>query len=447
MLGSPSLSAVEIAPSVASLYTIEGDKVVLHPHPGQARVLRSKARFILMTSGTQSGKTSFGPWWLWTEIQRRGGGDYIAATSTFDLFKLKMLPEIRKIYEDVLGIGRYWPGLRVMELQDPATGKFKAVKQDDEMWGRIILRSAEAPAGLESATAKDAWLDEVGMDNWDVTAWEAIQRRLSISQGRALGTTTVYNLGWTKREWYDRAVAGDPDYEVVQFDSIENPVFPIAEYERARRTLPGWRFEMFYQGRYAKPQGLIYQDFNEATMLFDYEPGKFPTSFPHFVGIDFGGQNMATLYGVEDQRETPSVLYIYAEYLEGGMSTKEHAKKMHSRIGGRSDVEITGGAASEEQERRDWKEEGIDIYEPAFGDVEVGINNVIELIKTDRLRVARHLTGLISELNSYRRKLLPDGTISEDIENKSLFHRLDALRYLCLRVTKKGVTVAGAWGR
>ena len=138
----------------------ETGKLTLNFHSGQTKAWDSDKRFVLMLAGTQGGKTSFGPWWLWREIQKKGRGDYLAITTSYDLFILKMLPELRKVFEGVLRIGRWWGGYKVIELCDPETGKFLANLQSDEMWGRIILRSANAESGLEASTAKAAWLDE-----------------------------------------------------------------------------------------------------------------------------------------------------------------------------------------------------------------------------------------------------------------------------------------------
>jgi hypothetical protein len=110
----------------ASLWRIEEESLHLALHPGQARAWESKARFVAIIAGTQSGKTSFLPWWLYGgRSQRCGPGDYIAATASFDLFKLKFLPEIRTVFEHTLRCGRYWAGDRVIELADPE-GKFLA---------------------------------------------------------------------------------------------------------------------------------------------------------------------------------------------------------------------------------------------------------------------------------------------------------------------------------
>src|SRR5690606_1835491 len=90
--------------------------VDLRFHDGQARAWRSVRRIVAIISGSQGGKTSFGPWWLAREVETCGPGDYLAVTATFDLFKLKMLPSIREVFEDILGIARYWAGDQVLEL-------------------------------------------------------------------------------------------------------------------------------------------------------------------------------------------------------------------------------------------------------------------------------------------------------------------------------------------
>lgn len=428
----------------------------LNLHAGQAAVWESVARFVLMLSGSQGGKTSFGPWWIWRELQRLGQGDYLAATSSFDLFKLKMLPEIRKTFEEILGVGRYWSSMRVMEISDPVTGRFWAKSGDDPMWARIILRSAESPAGLESTSAKAAWLDEVGQDGWDVTVWEAILRRLALAEGRVLGTTTVYNSGWIKTEWYDRWAAGDDLYDVIQFDSTANPVFPRAEFKRAKRSMPEWRFNMFYRGRFGKPTGMIYKDFEDRHLVD--RAGKLVNglklrpSWRVFVAVDYGGANNATLYIIEDPNPTPSKFYVVAEYLEGDLSSADHVANIRTRLVEifgwvPDDLTVMGGSKSETQQRRDWAAAGLKVHEPDVSDVEAGISAVIELLKTDRLYFLRTLVGVIDEKNKYRRKIEPDGTVLETIMEKAKFHRLDALRYFAVFIKHHKIKKARSIGR
>jgi len=381
--------------------------------------------------------TSWGPWWLWREIYGfdgypgRGSGDYIAATATFDLFKLKLLPELRYIFERVLGVGRYWSGDKIIELRNPETEEFEAATSSDPMWGRIILRSASSEGGLESATAKGAWLDEAGQDSFRIDAWEAVLRRLSIHEGRVLGTTTPYNLGWIKTQIYDQWLKGDKDFDVIQFASTMNPNFSKREFKRAERTMPLWKFLMFYKGEFARPPGLIYSDFNEE--YNKCKPFTIPPHWPRFVGLDPGGVNLATIWVAEDP--VTHMYYIYRETLEGNMTTKEHVEALRKRAEGENLVMVAGGAPSEGQIRLDWGANGQLVHEPLITEVWPGIDRVIELFKEKRLVVFDTCTGLLDELRIYSRKLDPK-TLEpiNEIKDKNRYHRLDSLRYVASRL-------------
>lgn len=421
-------------------FSKEGE-LTLNFHHGQKKAWDSDKRFVFILAGTQSGKTSFGPWWLWREVygdgngyKGAGSGDYLAVTANYDLFKLKMLPEMLYVFEQILNVGRYHPSDRVIELKNPETGQFEAEKASDPMWARIILRSAAAGAkkgkegagGLESATAKVAWLDECGLDEFSLQAWEAVLRRLSLSQGRILGTTTLYNLGWMKHEVYERWGVGDPDFDVIQFDSIMNPAFPRLEYERAHRTLPTWKFRMMYQGQYDRPAGMIYSDFDESIHLV--EPFEIPREWARYVGIDPGAINTATIWLAEDVDR--KAFYLYRDTLEGNMTSKQHAEKAEERAKRERVVKWIGGSKSEKQFRMDWSDAGINVQEPSISDVEAGIDRVIGLLKEKRLFVFNTCRGIIDEFGTYSRKLDEQGQPTEQIKDKEKFHRLDALRYV-----------------
>jgi hypothetical protein len=412
----------------------DNGKLTLNFHPGQLKAWKSKARFVFILAGTQSGKTSFGGFWLYKEIKNKGPGDYLAVSPTYDLFRLKMLPEMLSIFVDLLKIGRYYPSERLIEIADPKTGEFLAKKASDRMYGRIILRSAEAGSkhggagvgGLESATAKAAWLDECGMDTFSLAAWEAVLRRLSLSQGRVLGTTTIYNHGWLKSELYDRWQKGNESIDIIQFESLLNPAFPRSEYERAYSTLPEWKFNLLYRGRYDRPAGMIYGDFDSAVHVVpDFQ---IPIDWNRFVGIDPGAIHTALIWLAGDTERDS--FYIYRESLEGDLTTREHASKAKAQAEGEHVKKWVGGSKSEKQFRLDWKDAGINIEEPAIIDVEAGIDRVIDLLKAKRLYIFSSCRGIKDEFGTYSRKLNDRGEPTEVIQNKERFHQLDALRYV-----------------
>jgi hypothetical protein len=402
-------------PTATTLISVKHDRARFTLHPGQTRPYKSTRRFTFVVAGTQSGKTSFGPLWLRAEIERAGAGDYLAATATFDLFKLKMLPEMKYFFCTLQG----WQWVASDRTIVSPSGKT-----------RIILRSANAEGGLESATAKAAWLDECGQDAFRLEAWQAVQRRLSLSQGRVLGTTTPYNLGWLKTEVYDRWRAQDPDYQIVQFASTMNPAFPLAEFERARRVLPDWKFRMFYEGEFTRPAGLIYADFDESIQLVD--DFSIPPDWPRWVGADFGGAHTSLVWLA--QNPAKDVYYLYRESLEGGLSTREHAAKALEFAQAENVVFWAGGAKSETQQRMDWQSNGVPLREPQFADVEAGIDRVTELIKTRRLFVFRSCVGTRDELGTYAREVDEYGLPTAKIKDKEKFHRLDALRYIAQHI-------------
>lgn len=395
-------------------------------HPGQTQAWQSQRRFTFVLAGTQSGKTSWGPWWLYKQIRRSGRGDYLAVTSSYDLFKLKMLPALRETFEYILRIGRYWSGDRILELADPETGRFWAKRADDPMWGRIILRSAESGGGLESATAHAAWLDEAGQDSFTLDVYQAVLRRLSLSQGPVLGTTTIYNLGWLKHEIYDPWLNGAEDIAVIQFPSYLNPAFPRAEYDRMRGQMQLARFLMFYDGQFARPAGMIYSCFDDA--IHKIKTFDIPREWPRYVGLDFGGANTALVWLAENP--LTSCYYLYRESLSGNKATNVHAADALTYQATENIAGWWGGAPGETQQRMDWNASGVWVAQPPIDDVESGIDKVFSLFAVKRLYVFEDCRGVLDEIGSYKRKVDGNGLITNEIEHKRTFHRLDALRYV-----------------
>jgi len=396
---------------MSNLLSYDGIKLSLSLHPGQTKAWDSKKRFIFIIAGTQSGKTSFLPLWLDREIQQKGEGDYIAVTATYDLLKMKFLPDLQNYFIHLLG----W--------QYSASEKTIWKEYKPHLFTRIICRSADAEGGLESASAKAALFDECGQDGVKVNAWEAILRRLSLSQGRVLAGTTPYNLGWLKTQIFDKWRAGDPDIQVIQFKSIMNPSFPRAEYERAKRTLPTWKFEMFYNGNFSRPAGMIYEDFDTRHILPAF---NIPADWARYMGTDFGAVHTCNVWLAQDPES--KLFYLYRERLEGNKTTQQHVNdvKQYNEY----NLITWGGAKSETQQRWDWAAAGLPIAEPPIFEVEPGINRIIALLKERRLFIFDTCSGIIDQFGTYSRELDANGQPTEKIKDKETYHYLDALRYV-----------------
>jgi hypothetical protein len=396
-------------------------------------------RFVAVLSGTQGGKTSFGSPWLYREIQRCGPGDYLVVTPTFPLLELKALPSFRLYFEELLRLGRY-VGSPARKFTFSRNGQQRTFGDSGSAYNTTIFFGYAAdPESLESATAKAAWLDEAGQKRFKLGSWEAVLRRLSLAMGRILVTTTPYNLGWLKQQLWDRWKAGDEDIEVVRFESIANPLFSREEWDRAKRTLPDWKFKMFYRAIFTRPAGLIYDCFDEEKHKIPRF--EIPATWPRFVGLDFGGVNTVALFYA--QKPGTNQLFLYREYKAGGRTAKDHAKAI---LKGEFGIPFcAGGSKSEGQWRQEFNAGGLPVYGPAVTDVEVGIDRVYGAHKADRILVFDDLKSYLDDKMSYSRVLDDNGEPTEEIEDKNSFHFMDAERYIIGRLLPGATATVGRY--
>ncbi len=416
-----------------------GNRLTYHFHAGQLRAWNSRARFIAVLAGAQGGKTSFGPPWLLREIARCGPGDYLVVTPSFPLLEKKLLPEFLSLFQQQYALGHYTASpSRTFTFN--ASGESRLFGQASAVWThgfdpasspptRVLFGYADDPESLESATVKAAWLDEAGQKKFRLGAWEAVLRRLSLHMGRVLITTTLYSLGWLKQKLWEPWCAGDPDVDVVRFDSIQNPAFPLVEFERARRDLPRWKFDLLYRARFTRPAGQIYDCFDRRPAT---EGGAtcprftIPRDWPRFLGVDFGASNMAAVFYA--QEPSTGRLYLYRTYHRGGLSVPGHVRALlHGEPG---IPRAVGGSSGENDWRREFAAAGLPVRAPRLHDVELGIDRVYGAHQRGEIIVFDDLTEYLEEKESYARVLDPAGSPTDEIEDRHSYHLLDAERYV-----------------
>lgn len=444
-------SYADVKAEAIPLYYLEGDILKFRFHKYQKKAMTARQRFILLLGGTQSGKTSFGPIWLHREICLRGAGDYLAVAPSYPLMQKKMLPEFLRFFEQTLRLGSYNKADKIFVVSEYGEVVLFGKKQTARTV--IYFGHAQDPDALESATAKAAWLDECGQTKFKLGSFEAIMRRLSLFMGRVLMTTTPYNLGWLKQKFWDVWEAGKAAVNslvVISFPSIANPSFPREEYERARRDLPRWKFDMFYRAIFTRPAGMIYDCFDEKK--HKVRPFPIPDYWPRYMGQDYGGVNTAAVYvaaegDLVDQGENKPAkfvpsgrLYVYREYHEGGQTAAGH--KVAMLKGEPVRPYAVGGAKSEQQWRDEFAAAGLPVKEPPISDVEVGIDRVYGAFKNDELFIFDDCTGVLDEVMSYSRELDEMGEPTEKIADKATFHKADALRYIISYLRQENRTVA-----
>jgi len=404
-------------------------KARINLHAGQSAAYRANERFVLVLAGTQSGKTTVGPMWLFREMQRRGPGDYLIASPTFPLMEIKVVPEFKRLFKGIADLGDYVASpIRKFTVNARGNQTLFGTPDPGEE-SHIYFGYGSDPDSLESATYKAAWIDEAGQKKFKLASWDAILRRLSIAQGRVLLTTTPYTLGWLKTELHDKAHDPSNDIALINFPSVANPLFSQAEWERAKRTLPAWKFNMFYRGVFDRPAGLIYDCFDPARHLIPRF--AIPEEWPRFLGLDFGGTNTAGLFLAAEQTSegVPTGRYIaYREYHGGGLTAGEHAVRLVK--GEPRRPRAVGGSTSEGQWRREFASGGLSVGAPVIKEVEIGINRFYAALNDGTLIFFDDLARTIDQINTYSRVLDDRGEPLEGIEDKETYHLLDAGRYI-----------------
>lgn len=425
---------VAVAHQLDDLTIINTDgQIVPLFHEGQRRAAWSDARITLVLAGSQGGKTVIGPWWLLRQMRRYGPGDYIVAGPELTLLRRKVIPEVTRLFCETLRIGVH-VGSPDNRLTISDRGERFLFGTTQRTKTTIWFGHGDDPDSLESMTAKAAWLDEAGQKKFKRESYEAIQRRLVLADGPTLITTTPYYLGWLKSELYDRRDDPTAGIAVINFPSIVNPQFDRKVWEQRRATLPAWKFNMFYRGRFERPAGLIYDCWNDdiASPESNVIPAfALPGDWPRFTGLDFGGVNTAGLFAAKelDSEGHATGRYIgYREYHAGGRTAEQHVRELLK--GEPRTPTAIGGSKSEGQWRDEFAAGGLGVWPPVVTDVEVGIQRAYGMIKERRFVVFDTLTGFRDQMTSYSRELDEQGEPTERIEDKEAYHYLDAGRYL-----------------
>jgi len=373
-------------------------KVVLHKYQGKAML--SPARFIGLIAGSGGGKTFFGPIWLLREVRNHPQDSFFVIAPTFPLFNRTTLPEFRRRFD-------FEPGIK---------GTYKEQKKEYRLGsgGIIYFGSADRPDSLEGGQVRAAWVDEAGQIKR--ASWEAIQRRLGFYMGRALLTTTPYSLNWLKTDFYDHWKKRDPDYDVIQFKSIDSPYYPKDEYKRAKRTLDSRIFEMRYDALFRKMAGLVYAEFTQRNI-------KEPVGIKFkrvIAGVDWGfyPDPAAIILHGEDARGRVWVFYEYYQLRKTPDEVCAVAKKLNKDY----KVEVFWCGQDEPGSIEMFRRAGLNAKANEVMSVAEGQGAVTDLIKNDALLVSKRCPNWLDEVETH---YYPEGKVKPEGPD----HALSASRY------------------
>lgn len=348
----------------------------LFPH--QIRAWQSKKRIIALVGGTGAGKTWFAPIWVYKKVQT---------------------PETRVL---CIGMGYDRHVSRVMMFE--LTKFFRNLGQKyklNERKGELLLPngsmclfgSSDNPLSLEGPHLDAAWIDEAGL--MPRMAWDVAQRRTGRAQGQILITTIPYFEGWLKSDVFDAWAKGDPDIDWIACKTSDNATYPPEEIERFRRIWRPEKFDIFFNGNWARPAGLIWPEPSDADVVVD--PFIIPADWPAFAAHDYGWNAPTT--GVWGRLSPDDVLYIVADYTGREETIETHVNAWRQR-GLHGVDEVWGDPANPEV----WARATELGYSVSTGNnnVPAGIDEVYTRLVTGRLKIFKGCSDLIDARATYR---------------------------------------------
>lgn len=376
---------------------------IIKLHTKQWEAFAFTKQFGAVISGIQSGKSFLGSVWGQKKINEFPKENGLISAPTYKILQqstlekfFQLFPEYRQFYKQQQG---------VIEL--PSGGK-------------VFIRSADEPLGLEGMTLHWAWLDEAGMMSRLV--WTVIRSRVSITGGQVLITTTPYNMGWLYQEFYLPWKEGkDEDLEVFSWKSTDNPYFSKEYYEKEKKRLSPQEFARRYEGEFTRMEGLVYELPNEQ-ILDQTQENLARIQYPDQVigGIDWGFRNPAAIVVllVKD-----GIWYVRDEYYKTEKTTAEiiqQAKQFEKQYG----VNRWYPDPHEPDRIEEMRRAGMYVLE-ANDDVKHGISQIQQLIREKRLYVFNNCRSFLDEINYYH---YPEDDI-KDLPEKENDHLMDAMRY------------------
>ena len=351
-----------------------------------------------------SGKTFLGTIWAQKKINEFPDKNGLIAAPSYKLLQqstlekfFQLFPEYRKYYKQQQG---------VIELP---TG------------GKVFIRSADEPLGLEGMTLSWAWLDEAGMMNRLV--WVVIRSRVSIAGGQVLITSTPYAINWLYQDFYLPWKEGkDKDLSVFTWRSIDNPYFPKDFYDKERQRLTPQEFSRRYEGEFSRMEGLVYDLPNEQII----EPKTIENAEITLAGIDWGFKNPAAIVVLKFKDK---VWYVVDEWYQTEKTTTEiieQAKILQAKWG----INRFYPDPHEPDRIEECRRAGLYVLE-SNDDVMGGVSRIQQLIREKRLYVFNTCKNFIDEINFYHfPEVKDDKTNRKENPEKKNDHLMDATRYV-----------------
>jgi Terminase RNaseH-like domain/Terminase large subunit, T4likevirus-type, N-terminal len=237
----------------------------IRPHPGQQKILNSKARFRVVACGRRFGKTEIGKLILWQRALTGQHCWWLAPT-------YKMAAQT---WRDFLAYAHHDPDAHVSTSE---------MRIDYVGGGSLAIRSTHAPDLLRGAGLDFVVLDEAAFMPPHIWS-QIIQPMLVDRKGSALFLSTPRGHNWF-HDLYQLGIQRRRGWRAFHFTSYDNPLLDPADLDSIKLTIPDriWREE--YLAQFVGDSGQVFRNLlAAATAPLNAVP--LPNT-RYVMGIDWG---------------------------------------------------------------------------------------------------------------------------------------------------------------
>ena len=305
----------------------------------------------------------------------------------------------------------------------------------------LLFGSADNPTSLEGPHVEGGcWIDEAGY--MPRLAWDVATRRTDFHQAPILVTSVPYFLNWLKTDLYDHAIGQcdcaargvecyRDEIDWIPCRSYDNLAYAEKVLKRIKATRRKEYYDIYIEGKFARPFGLIYGEPDNADIVIDPVatfPNGIPNDWPCYSGHDFGinDPNAAVWARVSPD----GTVYIVGEYQAPQLTMARHVSRW--REAGLDQVDASWGDPSGADQMLTATEEGYPI-EKTNNDILYGIDLVDEKFKSGKLKVFAGCKNFIDMRATYVWKKNPkneDDLLDQPEDPQPARHMMDALRYM-----------------
>ncbi|KRL89866.1 PBSX family phage terminase large subunit [Lactobacillus kalixensis] len=295
----------------------------------------------------------------------------------------------------------------------------------------VYTGSIAGLAGARGFTSYGGYVNEATLANQEV--FKEIQNRCSMEGSHIIcDTNPDIPTHWLKTDFIDNK---NPEAGIISFTfTIDENTFLDQEYVKSLKasTPQGMFYDRAIRGLWVTGEGIVYQDFNQETMVIDDD--KIPDKLHYYCGVDWGFEhpNPILLLGDDDQGNT----YVLKDF------TKKHkfisywvdiAKNLQDEYG-RNLIFYCDSARPDNL--NEFQAAGINAIN-ANKNILPGIECVAQKMRTGSFFIAESASsGLLDEIYQYAW----DEKTGEPLKENEVRHndRLDALRYAIYSRNAKG---------